>query len=148
MNKIVKRNESRLDDIGDRVVNTISDVLEWVFTNSWSRNLVFIATMTGGYESLNHVEMSDEVLSGNVVSFGKSGFVWDTYEGQLALGGKNRNSTAYFGLDEQGKDLEGLAAQLEEAVKTGKDVNVHTKYSIKWPWRGELRSVYRVEFKE
>src|SRR3989344_6796094 len=92
-----------------------------------------------GIDKLNDHVIEDSYYTGNVVSFGKEGIIWQNYQGSLAIGGELRSVTGSFNLDNEarnGENIEELASKLYEALKTNKKVRVHGKqYLINWPWR-------------
>ena len=102
---------------------------------------------------LNDVQVKDSVYQGQVISFGREGYIWQTYEGSFALGGENRSSTGYFSLDEEsrnGENIANLAKQIYHATETKKNVRVHgTKQAFCWPWRSSTGyHVDKIEFLE
>ena len=122
------------------------------FSCRWLRSLGLAATLVAGIylpNKLNNVIIEDSVYQGQVVSFGREGIIWKTYEGSFAIGGENRSSTGSFSLDEQarnGENVEELAKQLYKAAETKADVRIHgTRPLFCWPWRSSLFGDYHVD---
>jgi len=150
--------------IGVKIKNAYQGVKDWYKnTNEWNgffgkpRNWIIgglvVIAVTAGAAKLNNVNIENSVYQGKIISFGREGLIWDTYEGSFALGGENRSSTGYFSLDEQarnGENIEELAKQLYKATETRATVRIHgTKPAVCWPWRSSANyHVDKVEFLE
>tara|TARA_Y100000310_G_C20601096_1_gene773076 strand:+ start:175 stop:660 length:486 start_codon:yes stop_codon:yes gene_type:complete len=134
-----------------RIRNTFQSLKKW-YTNANKREVGFFnrpkewiiaglvtTALIGGCSKLNNVITEDSVYQGQIVSFGREGVIWDTYEGYFAIGGEGRSVTGHFSLDEQarnGENTEELAEQLYKAVEEKSNVSIHgTKSFFCWPWR-------------
>ena|SRR3989344_9612798 len=158
----IQKEQKTKTPIGAKIKNAYQGIRDWYKdANNWNdffgkpRNYIIgglaAIALTAGAAKLNNVNVKDSVYQGQVVSFGREGLIWDTYEGSFALGGENRSSTGYFSLDEQarnGENIEELAKQLYKAVETKATVKVHgTKPAVCWPWRSSTNyHVDKVEF--
>ncbi|MCA9459141.1 MAG: hypothetical protein KC550_01175 [Nanoarchaeota archaeon] len=159
-----KKNEEVINKVSlsDGLGNAYKSVQTWWSTNNsyWNKTwkkpknylvggLVCLALSTG-LDKLNEVTVGDSVYNGAITSFGRRGYVWDTFEGIWAYGGLNRSVNGYFSLDEQarnGENLEELSKQLTEFAKTGELVNIFVRgVGFSWPWRSSTGShIYKVE---
>ncbi|MBT3405283.1 hypothetical protein HN832_04885 [archaeon] len=150
MEEQIQEEQKPNKSIGFKMKKVCRGVKRWYQNaNEWNgcfgkpRNWIFgglaAISLVVGACKLNDVQVEDSVYQGQVLSFGREGFIWDTYEGQFAIGGGNRSSTGLFSLDEQarnGENVPELAKQLYDAVNTRAIVRVHgTKSALCWPWR-------------
>ena len=111
---------------------------------------VGIAVLIGNCSHCNGWEYSEGVRAGVVNKLSRKGFFSKTYEGQIALegivsGGQTTAANVWdFSLDEQekhGENIEGIAAQLDSALRTGKKVQlIYKEVAWGWPWRGSKDS--------
>ncbi len=108
----------------------------------------------------NSLEYSQGARIGVINKFSKKGFIWKTYEGQLALegilseGGQTGANVWDFSIDNSdGKNIDDLSAKIQEYMGRSQKVKVTYFEPWKtWPWRSEtdylIQSVEPVEKKE
>lgn len=104
----------------------------------------------GGIEGcgaiLNRWEYSDGDRVGTVNKFSQKGLFWQTWEGELLLGGvvSGQNGPVAnvweFSIDrlaEHGESTDALVAEIANAMKAGRRVELHYKEAAcAWEWRG------------
>lgn len=120
----------------------------------WGRVLaagaLVVAATVKGCGSCNDYEYGEGTRTGVINKVSKKGFIWKTYEGQMALegivGGQNVGANVWnFSIDakaEHGENVEGLAAKLNQTLESGTKVQVkYIEAGLPWPSRG-LSSYY------
>ncbi|MBI2110066.1 hypothetical protein HYT58_02765 [Candidatus Woesearchaeota archaeon] len=110
----------------------------------WARTLgLGIALLVGSCGAFtNNYVYSEGTRTGMLNKVSKKGLIWKTYECQMALegvssGGGNIAANVWdFSLDNSDPNVEKLAGELEEALKSDKKVRVeYDERLITWPWR-------------
>lgn len=107
---------------------------------------LIIATTIGGCNMLNNYEYSSGSRAGMINKISKKGFLWKTYEGQMALegivsSGESMGANVWdFSIDNQarhGENVNELSKKLNEALESGQKVKVnYIEVWGGWPWRG------------
>lgn len=97
----------------------------------------------------NNYELASGERVGMVTTFAKEGYVWKTWEGQLAMeglmsdGSHSHANVWYFSVDSQGRhgeDVDGLAKVIADLVAKGGKVRVRYLETFSgWTWRGETK---------
>ena len=105
-----------------------------------------VATTIGGCNILNNYEYSFGSRAGMINKMSNKGFIWKTYEGQMALegivsSGESMGANVWeFSIDNQarhGEKVDELAKKLNEALESGQKVKAKYIQVIGgWPWRG------------
>jgi hypothetical protein len=107
----------------------------------------------------NNCELATGERIGMVTTFAKTGLVWKTWEGELAMeglmsdGSHSHANVWDFSVDSQGRhgeDVEGLAKQIADLTAKGGKVRVkYVRAWAGWTWRGDtsyyVQSVEPVE---
>jgi len=111
----------------------------------WGRVLaagaLVAATSIGGCNSCNDMEYGAGTRTGVINKISKKGYIWKTYEGQMALeglvGGNAVGANIWdFSIDakaEHGENVEELATQLNQALESGAKVRINYR-EAGWPW--------------
>jgi len=95
----------------------------------------------------NSIKAGDGILLGKIIQFERSGAVWETYEGVVALD-ESGSAQWHFSLDRSRRQDE-LIATLYECADQQKTVKVkYEQYYAAAPWRGNTNTyVLSVETK-
>ena len=116
-----------------------------------------------GYQAIgNNMEYSNGTRAGVINKFSHKGYIWKTYEGEMALEGIVSTGTTTganvwdFSLDdsrEHGENIDKLAEDINRYLGEGKKVKVTYIEPWKtWPWRSGtdhlVQSVEPIENKE
>ncbi len=95
-----------------------------------------VALSIGSCSLLNHVEYGDGVRAGMINKISKRGYIWKTYEGQMALEGLASHGESIganvwdFSLDSNDPNAEELAKQIQGYIDSG--TKVKATYTQKW----------------
>jgi hypothetical protein len=99
----------------------------------------------GGCAMAASYKVSDGVRLGVINKFTKHGYVWKTWEGEIACTGLTAGTASGANVwdfsidhDTSAKDEEALAAKFNELAEKGDRVKIHfIQVFHGWPWRGE-----------
>ena len=108
---------------------------------------VTVGVTVGGCASCNNYDYSDGVRVGVINKSSKKGYVWKTYEGQMALEGiVSTGETVganvwHFSIDKKarhGENVEELTTRLNQFLESGTKVKIkYIEAGCPWPTRGE-----------
>ncbi len=121
-----------------------------------------LLTYTGCQSIGNNIEYSNGTRVGVINKFSHKGFIWKTYEGEMALEGIVSTGTTTganvwdFSLDdnrEHGENIDKLAEEINRYLSEGKRVKMtYTEPWTTWPWRSGtdhlIQSVEPIENKQ
>jgi hypothetical protein len=129
-----------------------------LFTDSWDdfslKNTLLTLGITGivlgggigGCNSCNNYDLSKGYRIGVINKISNKGFIWKTYEGQMALegmvsNGKGTSANVWdFSIDAQarhGENIPQLAKKLDSLAQLGKKVKIeYIEAGCPLPWRG------------
>lgn len=83
---------------------------------------------------------SDGDRAGQVVKLSRKGFIFKTYEGELATLARGQAGTMLSNSFQFTVKDEAVAKKIQEAMNAGKQVNLHYDQAFfKFPWEGETK---------
>ncbi len=90
--------------------------------------------------SLSACSYSDGDRAGQVVKLSRKGYIFKTYEGELATLAKGQIGTMLSNTFQFTVKEEDIAAKIQDAMNSGKSVSLHYEQAyFKFPWEGETK---------